>query len=548
MQHRKQVIDMSETEKNRAGIAGAVMVPHPPLIIPDVGRGEEKGIQATIDAYLKASEFVLSLHPDTIIISSPHSIMYRDYFHISPGNAAVGNFGQFRAPRVQISAVYDSPLRDEICKAADAKGFPTGDLGERDPSLDHATMIPLYFLQEAEQMNHGSAAPFNSETAGLSASSENGSTAAPVFGSAGTTTFRILRIGLSGLPLPMHYELGQMVEKAAIKLGRRIVWIASGDLSHKLKSDGPYGFSKDGPVYDERIMDVMGSGEFEKLFDFDEAFLESAAECGHRSFVEMAGAFDGLAVKTQKLSHEGPFGVGYGVCTFLTGAHDDSRHCLKNWEERKTSALQEKRKTEDPYVQLARASVEAYVRCREELTPEEAENRLYRSSQTMQDTAAVTKKDSANERALSGKEKLPPEMYENRAGAFVSIHENGQLRGCIGTISAVQENIAEEIIENAISASTRDPRFKPIRTDELPYLEITVDILGPAERISSPAELDVKRYGVIVTKGMKRGLLLPNLDGVDTVPQQIAIAKQKAGIATDDEDVELQRFEVVRHY
>lgn len=473
---------MSENNNRNAGILGGVMVPHPPLIIPEVGKGDERGIQATIDAYRRASEFVLSLNPDTIIISSPHSIMYRDYFHISPGSAAVGNFGQFRAPQVKISAVYDTELRDEICKAADSKGFPAGDLGERDPSLDHATMIPLYFLQQVS-----------------------------------SSPFRILRIGLSGLPLSMHYKLGQMVERAAEKQGRRIVWIASGDLSHKLKSDGPYGFSKNGPVYDERIMKVMGCGAFEQLFDFDETFLESAAECGHRSFVEMAGAFDGLAVRPQKLSHEGPFGVGYGVCTFLAQDSDGSRHCLRNWEEKKAVALKEKRKSEDPYVQLARASVEAYVRERKELTLEEIE-------------------------------KLPAEMYTDRAGAFVSIHENGQLRGCIGTISAVQENIAEEIIENAISASTRDPRFSPIRTDELPYLEITVDILGPAERIASPAELDVKRYGVIVTKGMKRGLLLPNLDGVDSIPQQIAIAKQKAGIRVDDSDVELQRFEVVRHY
>lgn len=534
---------MSEAEKNRAGIAGAVMVPHPPLIIPDVGRGEEKGIQATIDAYRTASEFVLSLHPDTIIISSPHSIMYRDYFHISPGNAAVGDFGQFRAPQVQISAVYDSVLRDEICKEADSKGFPAGDLGERDPSLDHATMIPLYFLQEAVEEHAAAAGNFagNGSSSGSSSKFRSEELVA-------VPPFRILRIGLSGLPLSMHYKLGQMVERAAEKLARRIVWIASGDLSHKLKSDGPYGFSPDGPVYDTRIMNTMGNAAFEDLFDFDEAFLESAAECGHRSFVEMAGALDGLAVKPKMLSHEGPFGVGYGVCTFSVSGHDDSRRCLENWEEKKKNALNEKRKKEDPYVQLARASVEAYVRCREELTPEEAENRLYRSSQTMHDTAAVTEKVSANERGLSGKEKLPSEMYENRAGAFVSIHENGQLRGCIGTISAVQENIAEEIIENAISASTRDPRFKPIRTDELPFLEITVDILGPAERISSPAELDVKRYGVIVTKGMKRGLLLPNLDGVDSIPRQIAIAKQKAGIDTDDNDIELQRFEVVRHY
>ena len=140
----------------------------------------------------------------------------------------------------------------------------------------------------------------------------------------------------------------------------------------------------------------------------------------------------------------------------------------------------------------------------------------------------------------------PAELTDRSAGVFVSIHENGLLRGCIGTISACYGNVAEEIIHNAIAASTEDPRFRPIEEEELLALEINVDVLGETEDISSEAELDPKRYGVIVTNGMRRGLLLPNLDGVDTVSQQISIARQKAGIGPS-EKVSLQRFEVVRH-
>lgn len=142
---------------------------------------------------------------------------------------------------------------------------------------------------------------------------------------------------------------------------------------------------------------------------------------------------------------------------------------------------------------------------------------------------------------------LPDEMLTRRAGTFVSIHKHGALRGCIGTIGPTQNSIAEEIIQNAKSASTRDPRFAPIQTAELPYLEITVDVLGEAEDIDSEDELDVKRYGVIVRSGRKRGLLLPDLDGVDTPAQQIDIARQKAGIHKF-EKISLQRFEVIRHY
>ena len=138
-------------------------------------------------------------------------------------------------------------------------------------------------------------------------------------------------------------------------------------------------------------------------------------------------------------------------------------------------------------------------------------------------------------------------MYETQAGVFVSIKKDGGLRGCIGTIRAVQASVAEEIIQNAISAATKDPRFSPVLKEELPWLSLSVDVLGDAERIDSEDALDVKRYGVIVTNGSRRGLLLPNLDGVDTAAEQVAIAKRKAGIL-EHENVLLERFEVVRHF
>ena len=142
---------------------------------------------------------------------------------------------------------------------------------------------------------------------------------------------------------------------------------------------------------------------------------------------------------------------------------------------------------------------------------------------------------------------LPEEMTQKRAGTFVSLHIQGELRGCIGTTGPVRSNIAEEIIENAISAATRDPRFEEVTPAELHYLEYSVDVLGETEPVESKEDLDVKKYGVIVTEGGRRGLLLPNLDGVSDVDQQIAIAKRKAGIKPEEE-VSLERFQVVRHY
>ena len=142
---------------------------------------------------------------------------------------------------------------------------------------------------------------------------------------------------------------------------------------------------------------------------------------------------------------------------------------------------------------------------------------------------------------------VPDEMLKAKAGAFVSIHKFGALRGCIGTILPTKENLAEEIIRNAVSAVSEDPRFDSVETGELKWLDINVDVLGEPEKIKSKDELDVKKYGVIVQSGYKRGLLLPDLDGVDTVEQQIEIARRKGGISPS-EKIELSRFEVVRHF
>ncbi len=216
----------------------------------------------------------------------------------------------------------------------------------------------------------------------------------------------------------------------------------------------------------------------------------------------MSGVLYSHNVTSEVLSHEATFGVGYGLAIFKI---NDKKEDTTEKEGKESDAM-------DAYVKLARDTIFSHVRG--EKLPE-----------------------------LTG---LPDEMLNTKAGAFVSVHEFGMLRGCIGTISATCDSVAAEIRENAVSAVSRDPRFSPVRPDELEDLEINVDVLGDAEPINSPAELNVKRYGVIVSNGMRRGLLLPDLDGVDTVEQQIDIARQKAGIGPSEE-ISLQRFEVVRH-
>ncbi len=463
------------------GILAAFMVPHPPLIVPDIGRGNEKQIEETINSYEAVAEEIAALAPETIIITSPHSVMYADYFHISPGKKAAGDFGNFGAGNVRFSEEYDSELVKEISDIADLDGFPAGTLGEKDKSLDHGTLVPLYFIRK-----HYSGG-------------------------------RIVRIGLSGQPLTDHYQLGIYIKEAVERLCRRAVFVASGDLSHKLQDYGPYGYAEEGPEYDRRIMEAAGKADFSAMLDFDEDFCDSAAECGHRSFVIMAGAFDGMAVSAKVCSHQDVTGVGYGICSFYPTEKDDSRHFLG----KRLEKLSEANEACDGFVKLARASMESYIRYGNRLrVPDGIPREILRA--------------------------LPRNIFTDRAGAFVSIHKNGQLRGCIGTIAPTARSLAQEIVNNAISASTRDPRFSPITEDELKWLEINVDVLGKPEDISSRAELDVKRYGVIVSCGARRGLLLPDLEGIDDVDTQVSIAMQKGGI-TERDNYSLQRFEVIRH-
>lgn len=457
---------------------GAVLTPHPPVLLPEVGRGREKEITATDRAMRAAAEQVAGWKPDVLIVASPHTILYGDYFHIAPGKAAVGDMSAFGAPQVRMQITYDVSLRDEIVRRAQQAELKAGTLGQRDPELDHGVLIPLYFLRKAG------------------------------------VTCPIVRMGLSGFSPLTHYRLGKCVAEAVESLGRRAVFVASGDLSHKLKADGPYGFAPEGPKFDEAVTQAMASGDFLQFLTMSPALCERAAECGLRAFQIMAGALDGLAVAPQLLSHEGTFGVGYAVALFPVMGRDDSRRFASACAQAQHDRLEERRAGEDAWVRLARLSLETYIR--------------------------------TGSRLESLPDGLPDELTQRAAGAFVSLHIGGRLRGCIGTIAPTQKNVAQEIVQNAVSAGTRDPRFPPVHEEELDELEYSVDVLGEPQAVDSVEQLDPKHYGVIVSCGTRRGLLLPDLDGVDTVAQQIDIARQKGGIRADD-SYRIERFEVVRH-
>ncbi len=450
------------------GIVAAYIVPHPPLIVPEVGRGQERAIQRTVDAYREVARRIAAHAPDTVIVSSPHAPAYYDCFHISTGDVAHGDMRSFGAFEASLTVPYDTEFVLAVNACARKHGIPLCGSGMRDGELDHGTFVPLHFVSEA------------------------------------LGEYRLVRVGLSGLSPEGHRQLGRCIAEAAKDLGRRCAYIASGDLSHKLLASGPYGFAPEGPAFDRDVTALMEAGDVEGFFDFDAAFLDAAAECGLGSFQIMAGALEDAVFTHELLSYEGPFGVGYAVAAFE----------VKDPESDEAGDVFSKESAADPFVALARASVEGFVR---------------------------------TGRPIEVPAGLPPSLVKERAGVFVSLHAHGDLRGCIGTIAATTGSVAEEIIRNGVAAASEDPRFSPVREDELAALSYSVDVLFPSEPVTSEAELDATRYGVIVTKGFRRGLLLPNLEGVSTVADQLSIAKRKAGIDPRDTDVRLERFEVVRH-
>lgn len=464
------------------GIVAAYAVPHPPLIVPEVGRGQERAIQDTIDAYREVARRIAAHAPDTIVVVSPHAPLFRDCFHVSTGEAGHGDMGRFGAWDASVTVPYDGAMGAAIAACARKHTVPLCGSGMRDGELDHATFVPLHFVNEAY------------------------------------AGYRLVRVGLAGLSPETHLAMGRCIAEAAADLHRTCVLVASGDLSHKLTPEGPYGYAPQGPVFDRTVTALFDAGDLDGLLDIDEEFADEAAECGLRSFWIMAGALEGLPISHELLSYEGPFGVGYAVAAFEVQGTSGDGAVRTGIDEREDAADAENGAADeaavDPYVALARASVEGFVRT----------------------GSPIALPDG-----------LPPELADERAGVFVSLHEHGDLRGCIGTIAPVTGSVAAEIVRNGVAAASEDPRFPPVRPDELDALSYSVDVLLTPMPIDSIDELDPARYGVIVTKGWKRGLLLPNLEGVDSAQQQVDIAKRKAGIDPFDDDVELERFEVVRH-
>lgn len=456
--------------------AFGVIAPHPPIIVRSVGGSRSEVTRDSLDALEQAAQALANYAPDTLVVMSPHAPALTDAVAIDDAEDYSGSFADFGDPAIHAWRG-DRALARALTSEFESLSVPyvvrSHNARLRSGVLDHGVLVPLSFLDPSQH-------------------------------------FPLVVVSLSYLPYAAHRSIGEAAAAAAARLGRRVAFIASGDLSHRLKPSAPAGYSPQAQKLDEAIVGLVRAGRFRDLAEIDESLVEAGGECGLRSFIALGGFIGEDPVPTRVLSYEGPWGVGYLTALVGQGALEacnDRGLDTPDAGSKGGNAGEE----ESEIVRLARSAIEKRVR------------------------EGVKLKDPVLESA----------EYPPRAGAFVSLHRLGMLRGCIGTILPTRDTLAEEVVANAIEAAAHDPRFPPVGPHELDDLEVKVDVLGQPESCSL-RDLDPKAYGVITTSGWRRGLLLPDLEGVDDVEHQVSIAMSKAGIKPG-EPCSYERFKVDRY-
>jgi AmmeMemoRadiSam system protein A/AmmeMemoRadiSam system protein B len=431
------------------------IAPHPPIMVPEVGRESIRDVADSIDAMAELARRVIESGAETVVVISPHAPLEADSFVAYQGPEVVGDFSRFNAPDTYFTAEVDQELLVAINDAAAAQQYEMTILADQE--LDHGIAVPLYFLLR------------------------NG------------WTGKVVTLGYSYLSNEDHVRFGSCIKQAVDQLNRRVAFIASGDLSHRLKPSAPAGYNPEAHMFDEQVVAALRANAPKRIAGIDHNLRRLAGECGYRSMLVAIGASSDLPLSCEVLSYEAPFGVGYLVAQLT------HQSCASDYF--------------DPPA-LARRAVETFIRSGHVLDPVEAGGFL-----------------------------------STPGPCFVSLKTlDGELRGCIGTIESARDTLANEIVANAISAATNDPRFEPVGSEELSNLRYSVDVLFPPEK-AAMADLDPAVFGVIVEdqSGARRGLLLPDIPGITDAAQQVEIAARKAGIPAG-EPVRLWRFRVERFH
>ena len=256
------------------------ITPHPPLLIPDIGQGKEQEISATIKAMQKLAKSLSAAKPDIALIVSPHGQWQYDAMGVFTGPSSQGNMLSWGSTMRGISLPNDMDFVKSLVIECNRRNLPVTSLGTTAYSLDHGVMVPLYFLLPSLK------------------------------------NIPVVPLTFSALPLVTHLDFGKALQKVATELNKRAVFIASGDLSHRLIPGAPAGYDPAGREFDEHIVKASESMDIKSILDMSDEFIERAGECGLRSIVMLLGTLEEMKVKSEILSYEGPFGVGYLVASF----------------------------------------------------------------------------------------------------------------------------------------------------------------------------------------------------------------------------------------
>lgn len=442
-------------------IIGAAFLPHPPIVIPEIGKGNEREATKTLEGIHAVAEQVQAIEPDVILVITPHGQAGDRLVTVNTNPVLAGSLSAFGHPELKWEWNNDLSLVKELLDVAESHELSLSGIRL---SLDHGALVPLSFIMEK------------------------------------TGPLPVVHLSAGWDSLETVYETGEVLWKILHEDKRRLLILASGDLSHRLKKDGPYGFHPKGPEFDAWVREAFEKNRLDDLKEIPARTIDAAGQCGLVPFVLAAGMIKPLQPSVELFSYEGPFGVGY-LCAFAASFNGRLHH---------------------PAVDLARQAIKTYLQ----------EEKWLNFEDYLQ---------------MNPEEPFLQQAQADQAGVFVSLHAKGKLRGCIGTIESTRESMGLEIIANAIQAATADPRFNPVEIGELDDIDVKVDVMGSLELVSDPDQLDVQTYGVVVESGYRRGLLLPALEGVETVDQQIAIACQKAGIE-NHEEFRIYRFKVTRYH
>lgn len=463
----------------------AALMPHPPILVPEVGLGRENEARETRKGLELLVESLRDRKPDVLLVLSPHQPYAPGALFLNSAGRAAGTLAPFGAPSVTIGLACPRELRRAVAERLSALGTRIREGNHPDLTSDQGTLVPLYFLRRA----------WGWDEENLSGNLPPTLLASPIGLTPGEALF-----------------LGERL--ALLDDGLRWGLVASGDLSHRLTPDAPAGYSPEGRIFDAAVLEALKSADAGPLLSLSPETLEAAGECGLRSVMTMLGLAGAVCGAIRVFSYEGPFGVGYCSALWEPSDAGASHEGAPHGDAAHGEAPYGEAPEDPPCVRLARETV----------------------------TRLLERRPLPG----SGTEAAPSELWEEHRACFVSIKtRSGALRGCIGTLAPLQRSLDREIIANAVSAATRDPRFPPMTREELPGVLFSVDVLSEPEPVTDLADLDPGEWGVIVSKDGRRGVLLPDLEGVDTVEEQLAIAARKAGIA-ELRGASVERFRVDR--